>query len=34
MDLSIYNQSGTQVGTMPVDEASLGGEVRLSLIHI
>ncbi len=32
MDLSIYNQSGTQVGTMPVDEASLGGEVRPALL--
>jgi large subunit ribosomal protein L4 len=32
MDVPVYNMQGEQVGTMPIDEASLGGEVNPALI--
>lgn len=32
IDVPIFNLEGAQVGTMPVDEAKLGGEVRHALL--
>lgn len=32
MDVPVYNMQGAQVGTMPIDEKSLGGTINVSLI--
>jgi len=32
IEVPIYNQSGKQVGTLPIDESALGGEVRHALL--
>ena len=32
MDVPVYNMQGAQVGTMPIDEKSLGGTINPSLI--
>ncbi len=32
MDVPVYNMQGAQIGTMPIDEKSLGGTINVSLI--
>lgn len=32
IELAVYNQTGKQVGTLPIDETLLGGEVRPALL--
>lgn len=32
MDVPVYNMQGAQVGTMPIDEKSLGGTINVALI--
>jgi len=32
IEVPVYNQSGKQVGTIPIDESALGGEVRPQLL--
>ena len=32
IELPVYNRTGKKVGTLDIDEASLGGEVRPALL--